>query len=285
MKINPMQITRFSFIGAACLIVVAGLDSERRAALADPWVGAPSTMKIHSEPRLPDVNRVIRRDPFSGVIVATLQSPNGSVVSASGLPPGDVPNPGQINVAPQNGPRPPVFGPNVMQVPNAGTITPNDGSSADISVIATMTGNGKPLALIANGTSTDIVGVGDVLGRRKITRIVSQGVEFADGGRLSVTSRSSVTSPGILPPNAGNLIPTSSNAGSGFLPGAQPQRQETVPIQTQQSQSNGNGLNGVPSSNPTQYNFGSLPTPAPGTTPAQINRLYTPPPSAPKTGP
>ena len=251
-------------------------------------------MKIRTEQNLPDVNGVIRRDPFSGALQLETKVIDGTTTTVVGSASGSIPNAGQMMIQAQNGPRPPVFGPNVMNVPNAGSIMPTQGSSGDVSVIATMIGGGKPLALIANGQTTDIVGVGDYLGRRRITRIVSQGIEFSDGGRLSVAARASSTlaQPTLMnqqtPGESGVMTTPMQNVGTSRQGGQQNPIQEITPTQNQptsQPSADANGVNGVPSMNPVQYNFGGLPTPSPGSSPAVINRLFTPPPAPPKTGP
>ena len=282
MKISSTQITRITFIVAGGLVFFGGMESESIKALADPFTNAPQKIMISSKPNLPDVKSVIRRDPFNGAPVDK-DSPNANKSASPGSPGfsapaniiSNVPNAGTIF----GGPNIPVFGPGAMQVPNAGSIVPGGGAVAsEVTVSATMIGNGKPLALIANGTTTDIVGVGDAIGSRIIRRIVSQGIEFEDGSRVSVVHNSGQSTPTIQNTDALNNNSSIQVDPSQSVPNANQQKNRINGLN--QSLPTTTNSNNVPVINPTPYKFGASPTLSPDQTPAPINRLYTPPPTS-----
>lgn len=274
-NIESFGITRLTFILAAFFTVLAGIDPEKHKVLADTWKNAPQKMTIEAGPKLPNVNSVIKRDPFSGAPVD-----KDSPALQNGMPNG-VPNPGQIQInpqiVPQIGPQAPVFGQRQIDVPNVGSIVPmGDNQTSEISVIATIIGTNKPMALVSNGKDTEVVQVGNYLGSHKIRRIVAQGIEFDDGTRLSVVHQTksqtySQNNQQILNPQQNN---TSTQYNNQNINSNTTNNQQQIQTQTQQQ----NLINNVPTANPVQYNFGPPPTPAPGTTPATINRLYTPTP-------
>ena len=281
MNHRDFRITRIGFIIAAAFVVAAGSEAQIKKAMADPWSGSPQKMTIDSAPKLPDVNKIIKRDPFSGAPVDKNAPQKQFENTGQNIQNTLVPNPGQINITPQNGPGAPVFGPNTKPDPTVGTVFSDNGNSqADIFVIATMIGSGKPLALIANGKSTDIVGVGDSLGSKKIRRIVSQGIEFVDGTRLGVEHRTQIQFSLPLGQNQ-QTVPDPGIPVNQIKPTV---NQNKIPYSYGQNNNPTDNRSTDPinqPSTPPNYNFGPLPTPLPGRTPASIPRLFTPPPSTP----
>jgi hypothetical protein len=255
------------------IVFSAGLIGEEHPAKATVWQDAPHSLTIAAIQNLPTVASTIKRNPFDGVPAtpSPAAAPNsGGTATAVVTPmPGTpllgagVPNPG-ANL-------------NIGSTGDPSAVVAQGDVAATVYVISTVTGDGRPpLAMLKNGNDTDIVGVGDMIGRHRITRIVPQGIEFDDGSRLAVAS-----SPSDGGQNS-QQNPSGSNPYGNNTSGAQqaPEAPVAAPTpgpNTASTNSAGSSPSGPPVINPSPYTFGPLATPIPGTTPAPVPHFYPPP--------
>jgi hypothetical protein len=257
------------------VVFIAGLVGEEHPAKATVWQDAPRSMSIAAVPNLPSLSGSIKRNPFDGVPATASPdkstnvafAPNVTITPMPGTPANgtNVPNPG-ANL-------------NVGQTGDPSAVVAAGDAAGMVYVISTVIGDGRPpLAMLRNGDDTDIVGVGDTIGRHRITRIVPQGIEFEDGSRLAVAaspaadggqhsadglqSNESPYGNGVSAPQ-GNTTPAP-GPSSGALSGT--------------SSNSSSTQNGIPVINPSPYQFGPLATPQPGTSPAPVPHFYPPPP-------
>jgi hypothetical protein len=277
--ISPRLIQWAGILATTTTLVGLSVAIEGQAAPND-WAGAPHTIAASPPPDLPDVAAVMSKDPLTPIpekaasraltlaqIIAagnTRPDAQQSVVNVPAFPSGlQVPNPG----------------PNGMPM---GTITNQSAASPDIYVVTTVVGGRRPArALIQNGSDTEIVNVGDQIGTRRITRIVTQGVEFDDGSRVAVSpgqnSGVSAETDTFSTKGAGAQA-TQSGAIAGVTGGTPP---ITTPVTAAPQIPNQPTVqsNGTPVVNASPYPFGPLPTPAPGTTPAPVPHYFGPQPA------
>jgi hypothetical protein len=260
-----MKDLRFLLLAPGICAITLGLVDVRHIATATPWHDAPDVMVVTALPPLPDVAAAIRHNPFDGAPAPPSTSvqptkagepPSQQPILVPGSPTsaGSVPNPGgDLDVG---------------TTADASAVLASSGDSAAIYVLSTVVGNGRPpLAMLRNGSDTDIVGIGDSIGKRRITNIVSQGIEFSDGSRLAIAAAPAGSSPTPPPSRLQSAPPATSTAPPL---GPAPRATSTVkpPLLLNAS--------GAPIIQPSPYQFGPLATPAPGTTPAPVPHYYLP---------
>lgn len=303
-------------IGAisAALLSVAAIQPPE-IATADPWNGAPTSVILTAPPRLPDAVEMIKRDPFVGgpVIHDSTQQTQGSdgqqVSAVPGIvampavpPPPRVTPPSLFPIVPSPGtPSIPGFpGSGGSNVPNPGSLVPpGSASSATMTVVGTVVGGGRPpVAMISDGSHVDFAHVGDSISGKKITAIVSQGIEFSDGSRVAVSAGTTNTPTAQPSPSQGDRIlmdpPVAAPRGSSNTtqtPGAyptafDPRNLGNPALATARPQTNPfDSVQGAapPTLTPGNYPFGGPPTLSPGESAAPLPRYVQPGQTQPRT--
>jgi hypothetical protein len=260
------------------VVFVAGLVAEEHPAKATTWQDAPQSLAIAAVPNLPSVAGTIKRNPFDGA-PSTVALATSSPSALANVPtPGLTPMPG----TPTTGIGVPNPGGNldIGSTGDPSAVVAANSTTSMIYVISTVVGDGRPpLAMLQNGPDTDIVGIGDMIGRHRITRIVPQGIEFDDGSRLAVAAAPASDASGNT--TGGNQNGQNGQTSLGTMPAPQVNQTTPQPNTTEAPQpaatSGASAPNGPPVINPSPYTFGPLATPQPGTTPAPVPHFYPPP--------
>lgn len=180
--------------------------------------------------------------------------------------------------------------PNISGPPDATTLADgNDGASGGsgsafetLIVRATIIGS-DPIAYVANGSTMDIVRVGDRLGERRIAAIDLRGIAFADGTRLDLPGSFVAT---LAPRTQGGAVTIKladlrkllfAKAGAPLAPPAKEASPPLPPVATPASITYPTA-GPLPTIDPRGIPVGTNPTPdANGPTPFPIPYPYAPP--------
>ncbi len=151
------------FLSAAAYVAWFSGLGERSEAQGVSSGTADATITLPTTP--PNVAAAVVRDPFAG----SPDDRSAAAGSPDGVPPTAIAN----------------AGPSDVVVPNIAATSAAAQPLVRLVVRATIVG-GNPVAYVEQGTSMQIVRVGDVLGNERVVTIDLRGVSFASGARLDL---------------------------------------------------------------------------------------------------
>jgi hypothetical protein len=263
--VSTIAALRFLLITSSIALMVApSLDLRHSVFAANPTPTPMQAITVPKATAAPDLSHLITRDPFSG-------APGTTVIASVQITPKPLPSMVPAPAAGGNG------------VPNIGG-TPTDGVLYVRATIVSHDPSHPSLALLQNGQSIDVVRVGDTLGDKKVTQIVTSGILLSDHSFITIAATPGAGTP-ITPairPMA-TAIPTPPVLGTP-QPQVTPVVEYVYPAYPQTRPTPVPPENGMPTVNPQPYTFGA--TPNPSATPT-FSRLYPwlAPPVGQPTGP
>jgi len=137
--------------------------------------------------RAPDIEALIRRDPFSGDPAAresSVSAGDGAASAGDGASRADAAA-GRASASSGSGASQAAV-PDIVPAAMPSMLAQTDGGrEAKLALRATITGP-NPVAYIVDGSDMQIVRVGDTLGSRRVAAIDLRGVVFSDGTRLDL---------------------------------------------------------------------------------------------------